>query len=355
MFAALSSLPRSAARAAVLAAILLTQASAAPQTPANCIGEWVPTFGGLSGVQSSVHASVAIQAQVVFDDGSAPALYVAGDFATAGGHAAPHIARWNGTSWSALGSGTNGTVLTLTVFDDGTGPALFAGGTFTNAGGVAANHIAKWNGTSWSALGAGCDAEVQAQVVFDDGSGPALHVSGHFSNAGGVVAFGAARWNGTSWSALGNLGPASDLAVFDDGMGAALFAVVGSAVAKWDGLAWTLVGALQPFDAWGQELHVFDDGGGVALYVAGAFTGVEALPASGLARWNGTAWSVPGSPPSGPEYVYTALTDFYDGTGPALYAAWTRPILGGQESSISRWNGSNWSLVNASDPANLVA
>ena len=49
----------------------------------------------------------------------------------------------------------NNTVRALTVFDDGSGPALYAGGAFTTAGGVAANHIAKWNGSSWSALGSG--------------------------------------------------------------------------------------------------------------------------------------------------------------------------------------------------------
>ncbi len=46
--------------------------------------------------------------------------------------------------WSALGSGTNGFVRALAVFDDGTGPAVYVGGQFTTAGGVPANFIAKW-------------------------------------------------------------------------------------------------------------------------------------------------------------------------------------------------------------------
>ena len=32
---------------------------------------------------------------------------------------------------------------------------LYAGGDFTTAGGVSANRIAKWDGSSWSALGSG--------------------------------------------------------------------------------------------------------------------------------------------------------------------------------------------------------
>ena len=70
------------------------------------------------------------------------------------------IARWNGASWSPIGSGVGGwpavpSVYALEVFDDGTGPALYAGGSFSMAGGVPAEGIAKWNGTSWSALGSG--------------------------------------------------------------------------------------------------------------------------------------------------------------------------------------------------------
>jgi hypothetical protein len=80
-------------------------------------------------------------------------LYAGGDFTTAGGVAATNIAQWNGSSWSALGSGMNtyGYVNALAV----SGSTLYAGGCFTTAGGVAATNIAQWNGSSWSALGSG--------------------------------------------------------------------------------------------------------------------------------------------------------------------------------------------------------
>ena len=35
------------------------------------------------------------------------------------------------------------------------GTNLYAGGYFTTAGGVPANYIAKWDGSAWSALGSG--------------------------------------------------------------------------------------------------------------------------------------------------------------------------------------------------------
>jgi hypothetical protein len=86
-----------------------------------------------------------VSALTVFDDGSGPALYAGRSFTTAGGVSANDVAQWDGTSWSALGTGMNRTVLALTAFDDGGGPALFAGGPFTTAGGFVSVYIAEWS------------------------------------------------------------------------------------------------------------------------------------------------------------------------------------------------------------------
>ena len=88
---------------------------------------------------------------------SGSTLYAGGMFTTAGGHAANDIAQWNGSSWSALGSGVSegdlyGPYVSALAVSGGT---LYAGGNFTTAGGSAANYIAQWNGSSWSALGSG--------------------------------------------------------------------------------------------------------------------------------------------------------------------------------------------------------
>ena len=77
-----------------------------------------------------------------------------------------YVAKWNGSAWSALGSGMNDRVEALAV--DGAGN-LYAGGYFTTVAGIAANHIAKWNGSAWSALGNGMDYGVSALAV--DGAG----------------------------------------------------------------------------------------------------------------------------------------------------------------------------------------
>src|SRR5437016_5069875 len=66
-------------------------------------------------------------------------LYAGGEFTTAGGSAANRIAKWDGSSWSALGSGMNGTVVALAL----SGSDLYAGGGFTTAGGKVSAYIAR--------------------------------------------------------------------------------------------------------------------------------------------------------------------------------------------------------------------
>ncbi len=91
------------------------------------------------------------------------------------------IARWDGTNWYALGSGVNGVigsgyVEALAVI----GTNLCAGGTFTNMGGVPASRIAKWNGNTWSALGSGTASTVLGLYS----SGNDLYVGGGFRTVG---------------------------------------------------------------------------------------------------------------------------------------------------------------------------
>jgi hypothetical protein len=123
----------------------------------------------------------------VFDDGGGPELYAGGYFFTAGGVAASQIAKWDGSSWTALGSGIGGgfsEVRALAVFDDGGGPELRVGGTFSTAGGVVVNRIAKWDGSSWAAHGSGMNGSVVALTVLDDGNGlSALYAGGDFTSA----------------------------------------------------------------------------------------------------------------------------------------------------------------------------
>jgi hypothetical protein len=186
----------------------------------------------------------------------------------------------------------NNTVLALTVFDDGTGAALYAGGGFTTAGGTPANHLAKWDGTQWSALGSGIGPPVYALGVFDDGHGPALYAAG--------LSSGPVKWDGSEWKLIGaEMNGQHALLAFDDGGGPALYVggnftqvsgVPARNIAKWDGTLWSAVGAgvddsLLPVVF---ALAPFDDGGGPALYAGGRFTSAGGIPVGHIARWRCT-------------------------------------------------------------------
>jgi hypothetical protein len=202
-----------------------------------------------------IGAHVSVDAMSVVDDGSGPALYVGGIFTAIDSVAAHNIAKWNGTNWSALGTGMTeefGYVGALAAYDDGAGTAIYAGGAFTIAGHASASYIAKWIGGSWSPVGGGMDGTVSSLLVFDDGSGPSLYAGGAFTHAGGNPAAYVARWNGAGWSALdGHLdGSVSALASFDDGTDASADLYAGGSfaasgvqplghVAEWHGCSTT--------------------------------------------------------------------------------------------------------------------
>ncbi len=174
---------------AVLAAFLIGAYTANLSAATFSDDNWI-SMGGIPGVDGW---NVEVHAAAVDDFGN---LYIGGEFTIAGEVFATNIAKWDGSRWSALGSGINGDVVTLLV----SGNNLYAGGLFTTAGGVSATNIARWDGTNWSALGLGMDGEVRALAV----SGSDLYAGGGFTNADGDAANYVAKWNGSSWISLGS-------------------------------------------------------------------------------------------------------------------------------------------------------
>ena len=163
------------------------------------VGKWNgSTWASLSTpalAYDSLPSSVAGQALVVYDS----LLIVGGRFNKARTVAANHIAAWNGSAWSALGTGMgpwNGYVTSLAVY----GGKLIAAGSFASAGGAAVANIAQWDGVGWTALGAGLNGVVWELAVFDG----KLIATGGFSMAGGGAASRIASWDGAGWTALGS-------------------------------------------------------------------------------------------------------------------------------------------------------
>ena len=97
------------------------------------------------------------------------------------------VARGLASDWSALG-GIIPSVWSLAV----SGSDLYAGGAPIFEGGIGANYISKWNGSRWTALGSGVGNGyngVYALAV----SGSDLYAGGWFATAGGKVSAQVAR------------------------------------------------------------------------------------------------------------------------------------------------------------------
>ncbi len=321
---------------------------------------WVAGFHQ-AGVNGDVYALAV--------DGSGN-VYAGGNFTSAGtctsAAGCNFVAKWNGSTWSALGSGMNATVYALAV--DGSG-SVYAGGSFTSAGtctsAAGCNQIAKWDGSTWSALGSGMDSSVNALAV--DGSG-SVYAGGYFTSAGTCDSAAGcnwiAKWDGSTWSALGSGMDSYVLALAVDGSGALYagghFTSAGTCdsaagcnyVAKWDGSTWSALGSGMN----GNVNALAVDGSG-SVYAGGDFSRAGTCTRAGcnyVAKWNGSTWSALGSGMN--SYVYALAVD---GSG-SVYAGGYFTSAGTCDSAagcnqIAKWNGSTWSALGSGMNSHVFA
>lgn len=226
-----------------------------------------------------------------------PRVFFGGIFEQLNGAPAANVAMWDGTTAtkivssmptlvSAQGS-INSIVTAMTVFDDGQGqgPQLYIGGRFDSVDGVPALTIARWNGTTWSPVGSNLGntiitAEVDAMKVWNN----ELYIGGSNLRVNGALAQ-VAKWNGITWTPVGQNpgGRIWSLETFDDGSGEKLYATGTPATGginrffRLEGNTWTAVdGGL---DAQGINLLNYNN----TLYVAGSFANAGGQPAGGIA------------------------------------------------------------------------
>jgi trimeric autotransporter adhesin len=309
------------------------RSGAASKAQVSDEGYWDDRFFG-NGPSSEPIAAVAISGDMV---------YVGGEFRTIGNIRANYVARWDGSSWSALGSGTNGFVGALAV----SGTVVYVGGRFTSAGGIPVNNIAKWDGSAWSALGSGIPVSsdilsIRTLAV----SGTDLYVGGDFAKAGGIAVNHIARWDGNAWSSLGsgtdgtvNAIAVSGTDVYVSGYFATAGGIAVNYLAKWDGNTWAALGSGAFALDWNpiNALAV----SGTNLYVGGSFTTVGGMAVNHIARWDGSAWSSLGS---GTDERVNAITI----SGTDIFVAGEFTTAGGMSAKkIAKWNGNAWSSLDS--------
>lgn len=306
---------------------------------------WQPLGTGLGTLNTTI-----VRALAVMPNGD---LIAAGRFVNAGGVAATNIARWNGTSWSALGGGLGNIstdVNALLVLPDGT---LIAAGNFTTGGGVPLAGIARWNGEAWLPMGAGVSGNVRALARLPSGE---VVAAGDMSAVGNATQRNVLVWNGEAWLGLSPAVPAGPTGGYAlSVLGNGTLVLAGSSVVSWNGVAWESVGGGSYSTV--QTLTLLPNGD---LVAGGSFQGVggivgglggPGIHASCIARWDGTRWHGFGSGFGGASSTkINALLRLPNGdviAGGAFLAAGTTEV-----GNIARWNGSAWSALGTNSNLN---
>jgi trimeric autotransporter adhesin len=255
------------------------------------------------------------------------------------------VFHYDGTTWTPLaGPGIDGDVHAV---NHGTGEVVI-GGEFRNVHGIACNRVARLAGGVWSALGTGVDGPVYALTRLANGD---VLVGGSFTTAGGVPANNIARWlaNGNGWSNLGTgtSGAVRAILVLQNGdviVGGdfpyAGGVIVGN-VARWTGV-WSNLGQgnNNGFVGSVRALAELPDGTFVAGGTFPTTTGPFPMPMNHVSHWTGGVW----------EQMATGL----DGTVHALATMQNGSLVAGGEfltaggvtrRRLARWDGTAWQAV----------
>lgn len=294
---------------------------------------WQPLGNGLSNMVQSLAY-----------DSAKNLLYVGGQFTNADGKPAKYIASWDGTAWSALGSGMDNPVRTLALIND----TLYVGGEFTVAGGTSAKCIAKWDGTNWKAIGKGMLNSGQHAILPSVNAIAEykgfLYASGSFDYADSNIAYFIARWDGNAWRSVGGgLNGSSGvyaMAIYKD----ELFVAGGFTLANgksvnkivsWDGTDWKSPGIGITSSSGASIIYalaVYKD----ELYATGVFNQVGGKSATNIAKWDGTNWTAVGSGIDKPGLTLTVLND-------ELYVGGLFKNAGNKPTNyLAKWNGTDW-------------
>lgn len=265
-------------------------------------------------------------------------LYACGNFEHADGNQALAIAKWNGSAWSDVGGGFQHgafsyAVRGLIVFNG----ELYAGGYVDSVAGMPIHKVAKWNGTSWSAVGMNCPISTVSCFAVHNGE---LYAGGQGS---GLVKVCVAKWDGANWIGLDVEAGNTDvyaLASYNGDLyaGGAFtnFNGTGAAgVAKWNGNTWSDIGSgFSAFNAV-RALAVFNN----KLYIGGGFTTAGGVAVNNIVAWDGSSWT----PLNGG--VNSGVQSLLSYGGKLFVGGMFWMVNGITANRAAYWDGSSWTIL----------
>ena len=273
-------------------------------------------------------------------------LYMGGHFTGVGGASAMNVARWNGSTWSALGNGLGDNTMEVYSLWASSPTDVYAGGSFTvfyvpyvSAG------IAHWDGSAWSGLGGGTYNSTYKSVNAVVVSGSQVYIGGDFTTVDDTSSHSVnhfAIWNtGTStWSTLGGGMDASiytlalDVAghVYAGGQFNHADGISDGKIAVWNGSFWHTMSTTGAPGMDNDVAALYMQGN--YLYAGGSFVVAGGYAANHVSRWDITnaGWLGLGS-------SVNSVIDAMTMTGSTLYAAGFFISAGGQRAAgVARWD-----------------
>ncbi|MBP8251085.1 MAG: tandem-95 repeat protein [Herpetosiphon sp.] len=200
------------------------------------------------------------------------------------------VYRRNGSQWVVLPGTFNGEIQEMAAADGN----LYVAGYFTKIDTMPVNHIAKWDGTQWSAIGTGIagnpyfyDLVVAGNTIYAVGSDLQSPQPLEYNDF--------IWWNGTQWqNSISLNSPIRRIAIDQQGI---LYGVASDSIIKFSNGQWSLVATA---NSWISDI-VFD---GSTLYVAGSFNQIGGVSARGVVKYANGQWSMLGS---GTNYSVSSL------------------------------------------------
>lgn len=271
-------------------------------------------------------------------------IYACGPILFSGTTYVNGIARWTGSLWLPLQSGTSwGVPYAMTSYNS----ELTVGGDFQSISGcTGCKKIARWDGADWHNLNNGItNGTIECMAVFNGD----LYVGGNILTVDSMPMKHIARWNGSNWYPVctfsGGLSHLKCMTVFNNELyiGGYFWSINGNTmynIAKFDGTTWSDVGG----GTWGSVSAMFADSINNRLYISGNITDVNngAIPCpSNVAFWDGANWHPVGNGPSMyPKELCMFKNELYVGFG-------SFPVnsIGDTLACIARWDGTDWQSV----------